>query len=358
MGAFIRGLSFCLAVLVALLLGQRSGLTQELRFALVIGNDQYRTATLATPANDAGLIADALGAAGFMVTGARNLDQAALRESVREFIDQVAAAGPNTVAIVYLAGFGLQFEGESYFVPVDADIERDVDVLLQAIRISDLTQPLAALAGHVKIVVLDAARQNPFARRPAIGERPRTGRSTARRRARVYAAPGTVPPDEQGPYGAFATAVTEMIGSGGLLLDDMFARVRLRVSTQTQGAEVPWHASRIDGPFFLTERSADAPPPVSALPIAEIRNRPFRDYAGPDDAYAAAVALDTIEGYRGFLAVYPHSPASPSTGAIKSFSRRHRRGLDRQFVGQQSPDQQFLRRHFVHGQYLHRQRIQ
>jgi hypothetical protein len=78
MANFARASSLWLAVLVTLLLGQRSSLAQEVRFALVIGNDQYRAATLATPANDAGLVADALGAAGFAVTGARNLDQAAL----------------------------------------------------------------------------------------------------------------------------------------------------------------------------------------------------------------------------------------------------------------------------------------
>src|SRR6202034_3184105 len=118
---------------------------------------------LATSANDAGLVADALQSAGFTVTGARNLDQPTLRESFREFLGQVAAAGPDAVALVYLAGFGLQFEGENYFVPVDADIQRDVDVPLQAVRISDFTQPLAALPGRVKIVILDAARQNQLA---------------------------------------------------------------------------------------------------------------------------------------------------------------------------------------------------
>ena len=72
-------------------------------------------------------------------------------------------------------------------------------------------------------------------------------------------APGTVAPDEPGPYGAYATALTEMIGAGGLSLDDIFTQARLRVSEQTQGAEVPWYASQIGEPFFLTERAADAP---------------------------------------------------------------------------------------------------
>ena len=322
MANFVRASSLWLAVLVVLLLGQHSSLAQEVRFALVIGNDQYRTATLATPANDAGLVANALGAAGFAVTGARNLDQAALRETFREFIGQVASAGPNAVAVIYLAGFGLQFGGENYFVPIDADIQRDVDVPLQAIRVSDFTQPLAALPGRVKIVILDAARQNPFARggRPLAGGLalvdPQPGLAIA-----FNAAPGTVPPDEQGPYGAYATALTEMIGYGGLTFDDMFARVRLRVSAQTQGAEVPWYASGLDDPFFMTERTAGAPPPPNALPIADIRNRPFRDFGGPDEAYAAAVALDTIEAYQGFLAVYPDGPYSRRIAAMLAVRR-------------------------------------
>ena len=136
----------------------------------MIGNDQYRTATLATPANDAGLVADALGAAGFAVTGARNFDQAALRETFREFIGQVASAGPNAVAVIYLAGFGLQFGGENYFVPIDADIQRDVDVRCRQFAFRISPQPLAALPGRVKIIVLDARTEKYIrARRPAIG---------------------------------------------------------------------------------------------------------------------------------------------------------------------------------------------
>ena len=78
MGKFPRPVVWLIAVL-ALTLAQRASYAAETRFALVIGNDEYKAAKLATPANDAGLIADALQAAGFTVTGARNLDQATLR---------------------------------------------------------------------------------------------------------------------------------------------------------------------------------------------------------------------------------------------------------------------------------------
>src|SRR5262245_6418100 len=301
--------SLWLAVLLlALTLGQRAGHAAETRFALVIGNDEYKSAKLATPANDAGLVANALTAAGFTVTGARNLDQATLRESVREFLGQVAAAGPDAVAVIYLAGFGVQFAGENYYVPVDADLARDVDVPLQAVRVSDFAQPLAALPARVKIVILDAARQNlfthggePLASGLALVD-PAPGMAIA-----FNAAPGTIGPEEPGPYGAYATALTEMIAAGGLSLDDVFARVRLRVSEVTNGGEIPWYASQINSPFFFTERSADAPPPPDVAPVVDVREKPMRSYSSVEDAYAAALALDTIDGYEQFLALHPRS---------------------------------------------------
>jgi uncharacterized caspase-like protein len=316
-----RALWLCVAAVLALTFGVQAG-HAETRFALVIGNDQYRGATLATPADDAGLVADALQAAGFSVTGARNLDQAALRETFREFIAQVSAAGPDTAAFVYLSGFGLQFNGENYFVPVGADIQRDVDVPLQALRISDFTQPLAALPARVKIVVVDAARENPFARggEPLASGLalvdPIPGMAMA-----FNAAPGTVGPQEPGPYGAYATALTEMIAAGGLSLDDIFARVRLRVGDLTQGAEIPWYGSQIETPFFMTELAAGAPPPPNVMPLADVRGRPLRDFGNVDDAYAAVLELDTIEAYEQFLALYPNTPYSARIAGMLAVRR-------------------------------------
>ena len=320
---FHRGTLFWLvAVMLGVTFAGRVGHAAEMRFALVIGNDEYKSAKLTTPANDAGLVADALTSAGFTVTGARNLDQATLRETLREFLGQVAAAGPDAVAAIYLAGFGAQFAGENYFVPVDADLVRDVDVSLQAVRVSDFTQPLAALPGLLKIVVLDAARQSPFARggQPLASGLalvdPGAGLAIA-----FNAAPGTVGPDEPGPYGAYATALTEMIAAGGLGLDDLFARVRLRVSEVTNGGEVPWYASQIDGPFFITERSADAPPAPNVVPLADLRGRAMNSYLNAEDAYAAALALDTMEGYQQFLALYPSGPYSRRVAAMLAVRR-------------------------------------
>jgi uncharacterized caspase-like protein len=191
---------------------EAQGPPAENRIALVIGNAGYQVGTLNTPANDAGLIAQTLEAAGFDVVGARDLDQDALRRAWRDFLDKAQASGPNTVAVVYLAGYGVQLEGENYFVPVDARIARDSAVAAEAIRISDYARPLAALRLKASIIVLDAARANPFAQTgpPLAGGlalvEPEPGTLIA-----FNAMPGTVAPEGQGAYGPYAQALAEMM---------------------------------------------------------------------------------------------------------------------------------------------------
>src|SRR5579871_1298128 len=106
-----------LVVLIAVQLAARAG-HAETRIALVIGNAAYQAAPLNTTANDAGLIAQTLQAAGFDVAGARDLDQDSLRRALRDFVEKATASGPSTVAYIYFAGYGLQLEGENYIVPV------------------------------------------------------------------------------------------------------------------------------------------------------------------------------------------------------------------------------------------------
>jgi hypothetical protein len=136
----------------------------EKRLALVIGNAAYEAGALQTAANDAGLVAQTLQAAGFDVIGARDLDGETLRRSFRDFVQKVQEAGPNTVAFVYLAGHGVQLTGENYFVPVDARIVRDTDVPVEGIRLSDYMRQLSALQLKASVIVLDTARANPFAK--------------------------------------------------------------------------------------------------------------------------------------------------------------------------------------------------
>lgn len=329
--AFLAGL---LMLLCFALPGAAAAQQAEHRIALVIGNGAYSISPLQTAANDAGLLAQTLQAAGFDVVGARDLDEDSLRRAFRDFHDKAAASGPDTVAFVFLSGYGVQFEGENYFVPVDAKIDQASDVPAQAIRISDYLRPLEALKLKATIVVLDAARPNQFAQSgsPLAGGlalvEPEAGTLIA-----FNAAPGTVAPEGPGPYGAYAKALVEMIRDGGLPLNDVFDRTRLRVNEVTKGAEVPWNASKIDAQFTFFVRAPDAPPPaVSDERTSELRSRPIRDF-GARDAYLAALERDTLQGYLDFLAAYPDDPMAKRVRAILAARReaitwRHTRLVD------------------------------
>src|SRR5437879_2043565 len=123
-------LSACLVAISALAghLNTAAAQQPEKRIALVVGNAAYAKSPLATAANDAGLIAQTLQAAGFDVIGARDLAADTLRRSFRDFVQKAEASGPGTVAMVYLAGYGMQLAGENYFIPVDSTIARDTDI--------------------------------------------------------------------------------------------------------------------------------------------------------------------------------------------------------------------------------------
>ena len=294
----------------------------EARFAFVIGNDSYDNAALPTAAFDAGLVAETLRNAGFDITGARNLDQDTLRASYREFIDKVAAAGPDAVGAVYLSGYGLQVEGENYLVPVGARVQRDTDVSLNAIRISDLTRALGALPSRATMVMLDLAYPGPFGKQ---GQPLAPGLSIVEPEANMAVgfntSPGTTARIPTGNYGPYAQAISEIFRIPGLPLNDLLARVRTRTAELTKGEQVPWSASKADPAFQLLERAPDAPAAtVTARQIEDARARPIRDFSDAD-AYSAALDRDTIQGYADFLTAYPQSRYAKNVRGILAARR-------------------------------------
>jgi uncharacterized caspase-like protein len=289
------------------------------RIALVIGNATYRDAALATTANDAGLVAQTLQAAGFDVVGARDLDGQSLRTALRDFLQKAAAVGPDMQAFVYLSGRAVQYNGDNYFVPVDAQINRDADVPIEAIRIADFSHALAATPGRARIIVLDAARANPYATQgsplaPGLAlVDPEAGELMA-----FNAAPGTLAGDEEGPYGIYGKTLSGAIRQGGVDIVQAFDQTRVSVNAETQGALLPWSASKLGGPFYVFERADDAPPP--ALSFAQTERRPISSFPAAD-AYAAAVERDTLKGYREFLTAYPKSDQARRVQAILAVRR-------------------------------------
>ena len=293
------------------------------RVALVIGESHYAAGTLPTTLNDAGLIASTLTAAGYSVVGLPDLKGDDLRKALSDFVNRANAAGPQGSAVLYFAGEALQYAGENYLVPVDAAIPNDVSVPLQAVKLSDYTRALTALPIKSRIVVVDGARANGFAR---------SGAPLAGGLAPVQAdpgeliafndAPGTVAQDPAGAtYSPYATALNAAMNQPGLPAGDVFSTVRLQVNTQTQGAQIPYDSNALGSPFSFFAPKPGAPPTALLAPqIAARRARHIRSFS-VDDAYQAAIERDTFAGYEHFLAAYPRSSLAPRVRAILAARR-------------------------------------
>ena len=132
------------------------------RVALVLANSAYQNvAPLANPANDGAVVASTLKDAGFdVVDYRRDLPAAETRRALRDFADRARDAD---IAVIYYAGHGIEVDGSNYLIPVDARLERDTDVYDEAFsldRILIAVEPVRKL----RLVILDACRDNPFAK--------------------------------------------------------------------------------------------------------------------------------------------------------------------------------------------------
>ena len=147
------------AVIVGAIAASSSAALAESRVALVIGESAYHVVTpLPNPANDAKAMSQLLRDAGFEVTSAADLSQKEMNEQVGDFAAKIAAKGPDTVALVFYAGHGMQIDGENYLVPVDVDPKRETDIPLQAVRLNDVLNTLNSVPSKMRILLLDACR--------------------------------------------------------------------------------------------------------------------------------------------------------------------------------------------------------
>jgi uncharacterized caspase-like protein len=132
------------------------------RVALVLGNSAYQNvARLPNPVNDGASIAATLKDAGFDVVDSRHdLLAAETRRALRDFADRARDAD---IAVVYYAGHGIEVDGTNYLIPVDARLERDTDVYDEAFSLDRVLLAIEP-AKRLRLVILDACRDNPFGR--------------------------------------------------------------------------------------------------------------------------------------------------------------------------------------------------
>jgi hypothetical protein len=234
----------------------------ERRVALVIGNAEYQsTAALPNPANDAQDMAAALREVGFEVIVETNVNKRALETALARFgrLSQGADA-----ALFYYAGHGIQYRGRNYLVPVDARLEDEFSVNYELTRLDDVLFAVSQASG-VKLLILDACRNNPLADRLIrstsrnIGiARGLTLIDDARGMFIAYATqPNQVADDGHDRNSPFTSALLKEIKEPGLEIGAFFRRVAADVDRATNGRQFPELSISMTGEFYLNTRETD-----------------------------------------------------------------------------------------------------
>jgi Caspase domain len=235
----------------------------EKRVALVIGNGAYQhVAKLANPIKDGTAMADMFRKAGFdwvkLTQDVGNLD---FKRALREFMD---AATDSDIAVVYYAGHGIQIRDMNYMIPVDARLATEIDAEDEAVSLDRIVMALEP-AKRLRLVILDACRDNPFMRnmKRRVSTRALNGglakmEPTLGDTLIAYAAKaGSTADDGEGAHSPFAAALVKHLAVPGLDIRLAFGRVRDEVLKATAYKQEPFVYGSLGG-----ESIALVPAPV------------------------------------------------------------------------------------------------
>ena len=286
--------------LVAALLFVCQPALAEKRVALVVGNSNYKNAAvLPNPANDAAAVAATLKGAGFDIVEARfDLQATDMRRTLRDFADQ---ARDSDIAVVYYAGHGIEIDGTNYLIPTDARLERDTDIYDEAFSLDRVLLAIEP-ARQLRLVIVDACRNNPFA---DTMKRTVTSRSVSRGLARIEptttntlvafaAKAGLTALDGNSKNSPYATALVKYIATPGLDLRRAFGFVRDDVLQSTGNRQEPYVYGSLGGADVALVPAKAGP----AAPAANAQSDIRRDFE-------LALQLGNKDALNAFLAQYP-----------------------------------------------------
>ncbi|WP_438276119.1 caspase family protein [Nitrobacter sp.] len=271
------------------------------RVALVIGNSQYRNVPqLANPDNDAAAFAQTMKQAGFDVVDARHdLTGADMRRALRDFGDKARNAD---MAVIYYAGHGIEVEGTNYLIPVDAALQRDTDVYDEAVSLDRVLVAVES-AKQLRLVILDACRDNPFNKTMKKVSMRSVGRGLAKVEPTspntliAYAAKaGSTAADGDNKNSPFTDALVRHIATPGLDVRKAFGFVRDDVLKVTNNRQEPYVYGSLGGEDVPLVPVKAAPSAVA--PVADARVDVRRDYE-------LSLQLGTRAAWDTFLKSYP-----------------------------------------------------
>ena len=244
----------------------------EKRVALVLGNSAYQNvAKLPNPVNDGAIIAATLKDAGFDVVDSRHdLPAAETRRVLRDFADRARDAD---IAVVYYAGHGIEVDGANYLIPVDAKLERDTDVYDEALSLDRVLLAIEP-AKKLRLVILDACRDNPFSKNMkrtvasrAIGQGLAKVEPTSPNMLIAYSAKaGSTAADGDGKNSPFTIALSKHLTTPGLDVRRAFGFVRDDVLKTTGNRQEPFVYGSLGGEDVPLVPVKAAPAPARPHP--------------------------------------------------------------------------------------------
>ena len=276
----------------------------EKRVALVLGNSAYRNvAPLANPVNDSTRIAATLKDAGFdVVDSRRDLPAAETRRALRDFADKARDAD---IAVVYYAGHGIEVDGGNYLIPVDARLERDTDIYDEGLSLDRILIAIEP-AKKLRLVILDACRDNPFSRNMkrtvasrAIGQGLAKVEPTSPNVLIAYSAKaGSTAADGDGQNSPFTAALSHHLTKPGLDVRRAFGFVRDEVLKSTGNKQEPFVYGSLGGEDVPLVAAKPAPLAAPAAPAPSPQAEARRDYE-------LALQVGNKSAIKAFLAQYP-----------------------------------------------------
>ena len=228
-----------------------SNTTNGKRIALVVGNANYKVRPLKNSGNDADDVSRSLKATGFEVIDLRDATLPQMRSAVRQFGDRLVN---NDVGLVYYSGHGVEVKGRNYFIPVNADIQREDEIADQGLDVSLILEKMSTAGKGVNILIVDACRDDPFGRSFRSSSRGLANMDAPRGTIIAYAtSPGKVasdgdPRERNSPY---TKHLVRAMQSPNKPIEQVFKEVRRAVQDETKNQQTPWENTSLSGDFFF-----------------------------------------------------------------------------------------------------------
>ena len=236
--------SCCLLILLPVFAAQ----AESARVALVIGNAAYESNALKNPVNDAELISDALKQAGFRVTTVKNANRGQMEEAIKQFGRELQ---PDSTALFYYAGHGVQHEGKNYLLPIGA-----IGSIQKPGQIDDRAISAAYVLGamedsRIKLVFLDACRDAPFAFSRSLSRGLAPMSKSGGTLISYATMPGTTAADGDSRNSPYARSLAKWMREP-LKIEDILKQVGSDVEKETGGKQSPEYTTAVRTDFFFT----------------------------------------------------------------------------------------------------------